>query len=66
MNPTAKQGAIKVRKKGTRAWYFLTPSGGRLRLRIHAALYRDKAAAQAVIDASAAANPDYEWKAVNI
>lgn len=56
--------AIKVRKRGSKRWDFLTPKGGVTHLRIHAAGFPTVAAAQAVVDASAADNPDWEWRAV--
>lgn len=60
-----QKGAIKVRKQGEARWRFLTPSGGTNNLRIHAALFPDVAAAQAVVDASASDNPGWDWKAVS-
>lgn len=56
--------AIKVKKAGEKAWYFLTPRGGMIRLRIHAAQFDTAEKAQAVIDANAADNPGFEWKVV--
>ena len=53
---------IKIREKGKKAWYFLTSRGGMNRLRVHAATFKDEAAAQAVIDENKADNPEFEWK----
>jgi len=43
----ATDHAIKVKLKGGKAYYFLTPRGGLIRLRIHAALYTKEQGQQA-------------------
>lgn len=53
---------VKCRMKGQKAWRFLTSRGGLNRLRIHAATFKSKEAAQALIDENAADNPEWEWK----
>jgi hypothetical protein len=53
---------VKCREKGRKAWVFLAPDGVS-RLRVHAARFSSEAAAQALIDANAADNPDWEFRA---
>lgn len=54
---------IKLREKGAKAWAFLTPRGGSVRLKIHAARFtRTNAAAEVV--KLAADNPSHDFKAV--
>jgi hypothetical protein len=54
---------IKVREKGRKAWAFLA-RGGTSRLRVHASRFETPEKAQALIDANAADNPEWEWKVV--
>lgn len=61
---TPAEFGIKVRKRGTKAWWFLSSNGGMNRLRIHAVRFSDQLKAgvnQAVIEAG---NPEYEAKVV--
>lgn len=54
---------IKLREKGKKSWSFLTPRGGSIRLKIHAARYTRTNAAVQVVQLSAD-NPTHEFKAV--
>jgi hypothetical protein len=54
---------VKCREVGRKAWAFLAPDGVS-RLRVHAARFSDAAKAQALIDANAADNPEWEFKVV--
>ena len=54
---------VKARAKGNKTFWFVTHSGGLNRLRIHAASFADKAAADAAVQALAEDNPDYDFKA---
>lgn len=56
---------IKARKKGERAWYFITPKGGMIRLRVHASLFTSEAADK-VLEGIAKDNPEYDFKKVPI
>lgn len=58
--------AIKVKKAGEKAWYFLTPKGGMNKLRIHAGQFATAEKAQTLIDENAADNPDFAWKVVEL
>jgi hypothetical protein len=58
--------AIKVRKTGQRQFYFLTPGGGQTRLQVHAMRFRESVSAQSYLDTNAPANPEYEWKVVEL
>jgi hypothetical protein len=55
---------IKVRERGKKAWAFLA-NGGVNRLRVHASIFASVERAQALIDANAADNPEWEWKVVD-
>lgn len=52
---------IKVRKRGGKAWAFLSRHGTN-RLRIHAVTFETREKAQALIDANAPNNPDWDWR----
>lgn len=55
---------IKIRKRGTKVYWFLS-SGGRMnRLRIHALRYSDEANANTELALIEAGNPEYEGKVV--
>lgn len=55
---------IKVRKRGTKTFAFLS-SGGRInRLRIHACRYSDKSKAESAVKSIENDNPEYEAKVV--
>lgn len=54
---------IKCREKGRKAWWFLSDNGIN-RLRVHAVRFADIDAAQRVIDANRADNPEWDFKAV--
>lgn len=56
--------AIKVRRAGAKTFAFLTPGGGTNSLRVHAARFKGKDAAQLTADKSAPDNPGTEWKVV--
>lgn len=56
---------IKVRKRGTKAYWFLSSNGGMNRLRIHAVRYSDKARADTELALLEAGNPEYEGKVVS-
>ncbi len=61
---TEREWMIKVRKRGTKAFWFLS-SGGRMnRLLIHATRFNDKGNADTALALIEAANPDYEGKVV--
>lgn len=60
-HPTARVFHIKVRERGRKAWAFLA-RGGTSRLRVHALTFATAARAQALIDANAAENPEWDWK----
>lgn len=55
---------IKVRKKGGKAWFFLSSNGGMNRLLIHAIRYREWEAAQRQLAELERDNPEYEGKVV--
>ena len=55
---------VQCRMVGRKQWRFLTPKDGLNRLRVHAARFETLAKAQALIDANAADNPEWEWRAV--
>lgn len=56
--------AIKVRKRGTKAWWFLSGNGGMNRLRIHAVRFSDQLKAGVNLALIEAGNPEYEAKVV--
>lgn len=60
----ADRWCIKVREKGKRAWYFVTPSGGMNRLRVHAAQWNGKDKAESSAAYAAGNNERYEFKVV--
>ncbi len=55
---------IKIRKRGTKAYRFLSSGGTMNRLRIHALRYHDKANADTELALIEAGNPEYEGKVV--
>lgn len=56
---------IKVRKRGTRAFWFLSSGGGMNRLRIHAVRLTDKDHADRVVAEIERDNPEHEAKVVH-
>lgn len=54
---------IKVRKTGSKSWAFLTPIGGTIRLKIHAARYTSNNASAAIVNLTLD-NPGYDFKKV--
>jgi phosphopantetheinyl transferase (holo-ACP synthase) len=62
-NPTATPCFIKLRERGRRSWSFLSRNGTN-RLRIRAARFSSKEAAQKVIESATPDNPQWEFKIV--
>lgn len=56
--------SIKVRERGKRAWLFVGAGEDATRLRIRAARWPDRAAAEAALASLAKGNPELEFKAV--
>jgi len=52
---------IKVRKIGAKSWSFVTPRGGTIRLKIHAARFTSNAVAATIVQMTKD-NPGYEFK----
>jgi hypothetical protein len=55
---------VKCREVGKAKFAFLTPKMGLNHLKVHAARFESLEKAQALIDANAADNPEWEFKAV--
>lgn len=55
---------IKFRTAGKGAWFFATPRGEATRLRIHAARFDSKEAAEAVAANDQKINPELDFKVV--
>ncbi|WP_312619125.1 hypothetical protein [Agrobacterium pusense] len=56
--------AVKVRKKGSKAFKFISSGGSMNSLRIHAVQFPTEEKASAFVSANSTSNPEYEFKVV--
>lgn len=54
--------AIKLRRKGEKRFDFLTPTGGRNGLRVHASRYEEKDKAETTMAVLKRDNPGYDFR----
>lgn len=61
-DPVPQRFAVKIKHlEGNRYW-FMTPEGRSNHLRIHAATFTDREAAQEFIDKNSAGSPDFTFR----